>query len=146
VTDKPGTVETRVPKLRLTGDKPATTQVKPTPSVTSMAADDDTLAYALAGTAALALGVGAYTGVMTFAKKAEGDDHCTGGFCSEAGLEAHDASQRYANVSTVSIGVALVLGGASTWLFVSGSNGPNRTAFSPARDHDGYVLRFGTVF
>ena len=146
VTDKSGTVETRVPKLRLTVDKPAKKQVKQTPSVTSTDADDDTLAYALAGTAVLALGIGAYAGVMTFAKKTEGDDHCTGSFCDETGLEAHAASQRYANVSTVSIGLALLLGGTSTWLFASESRGSSSTAFGPASGSDAYVLRLGAVF
>jgi len=79
----------------------------------------DAVAKALASAAVVALGVGAYTGFLTFRKKAEGDDHCSGRYCDEVGLAAHDAAERYADAATVSVGIALAAGGASAWLFLS---------------------------
>lgn len=146
VPDELGTVETRVPRLRPTAAKPAKTQEPQKATARPTEAPDNTLAYTLTGAAVLALGLGTYAGVMTFTKKAEGDEHCTGRFCDEVGLAAHEASQRYATVSTVSIGAALLMGGASTFLFASGSKRSDGTAISPMSGPHGGVLGLHTVF
>ncbi|HPY19943.1 MAG TPA: hypothetical protein PLJ27_18020 [Polyangiaceae bacterium] len=137
-------IETEVPMLRRVVTPPVKARETEATKEVSTETGDDTLAYIFAATAVAGLGVGAYSGIMTLVKKAEGDELCTGRYCSEEGLEAHESSKRYANVATISIGAALLLGGGSVWLFASGSQDPARSA--SVSTNNGYYFQVGTVF
>jgi hypothetical protein len=69
--------------------------------------------FVVGGVGLVVLGVGAYFGVRTLDKKAEGDKLCSGAACSQAGLDAENDAHTAATISTIGVGLgaaALVTG------------------------------------
>ncbi len=105
------------------------------------------------GTAGLAgIVVGSIFGVQTFRWKAEGDKECDGFYCSQKGLDAHQAAETCATISTVSFGVGLAgVGAAIVWYWISKPSAPGKSNtsslwVSPSVLKDSASLRMGGSF
>lgn len=105
------------------------------------------------GTAGLAgIVVGSIFGVQTFRWKAEGDKECDGFYCSQKGLDAHQAAETCATISTVSFGVGLAgVGAAIVWYWMSKPSAPGKSNtsslwVSPSVLKDSASLRMGGSF
>jgi hypothetical protein len=65
------------------------------------------LAFVAGGAGIVALGAGTYFGLRTLAKKSDGDAHCAGRLCDDAGLALQEQAHASAAASTVAFGVGL---------------------------------------
>jgi hypothetical protein len=79
---------------------------------------DRTPAIVALGIGAVAIGVGAYTGIRAFSLKADGQRECVGEACSQRGLDLFDDSRKNATVSTISFGVAIAAVAVGAWFFL----------------------------
>lgn len=141
-----GTLTVRVPPL-------ADASVAAAPSValsgsadagpSSAMKDRRRLGYIVGGAGLAALAVGTFFGVRAARQKSDADEHCNGYYCSQEGLDGHQAARTSAWIANV--GVALGLGGVGVGTyFVISSYRPEPPAGSAQRQ--GIALSVGGKF
>jgi serine/threonine-protein kinase len=81
-------------------------------------------AYAAAGGAVVALGVGTAFGLRALSKRKESDPLCPSDRCDQRGYELDRQAHRAALVSDVAFGAGLVAAGVATYLFLASPDAP----------------------
>lgn len=77
------------------------------------------LGAGLAGAGLVAVGLGTFFGLDTFAKRDDRDRHCTGAVCDAEGMRLHDEAGTSATISTITFGAGAAALAAGAYLFLT---------------------------
>jgi hypothetical protein len=109
-------------------------ELAPAPALAPANGTKRTLGLVLGGVGVASLGVGAVTGILAIGKASTVKDHCdASNACDPEGVDAGNAGQVLAPLSTVTLIAGAVLVGAGAYLFFTSRGGakPAQAAFVP---------------
>jgi tetratricopeptide (TPR) repeat protein len=114
-----------VPTAGVTAPRPVTVETTPAP-VPSPPMDGRRVgAFAAAGAAVVAVGIGTVFGLRAISKRKDSDPLCPDDRCNQQGLALDHQAHTAAVVSDVTFGAGLLAAGAATYLFLtSGDQAP----------------------
>lgn len=135
VAEGPGTDTLSVPELIKAEQKSGEAHGAEPPDEVkkSIVADEGagqrTLGYVVGGAGVLALAAGGYFGLRAKSQADDADAHCSGKFCSPAGLAGHDDAEQSALISTIGFGVGLAAVATGAILILTATPSKEQTAW-----------------
>ncbi len=91
--------------------------------------DQRTAGFIVGGVGLVALAAGGFFGLQAQSKTKDADDHCSGNFCNQEGLDGHDDAKQAALFSTIGFGVGIAGIAAGTVLILTAKPKKERAAW-----------------